>query len=72
MYQKPVLSFAQVQVSMGAMIERAKQLAIPVAIAIVNTSNHSPGSARQSRRIRQDDGRFIYQIGIARRRVHEN
>ena len=36
MYQKPVLSFAQVQVSMGAMIEiaeRAKQLAIPVAIA---------------------------------------
>lgn len=36
MYQKPVLSFAQVQVSMEAMIERAKQLAIPVAIAIVD------------------------------------
>lgn len=40
MYQKPALSFAQAQASMEAMIERAKQLPIPVAIAIVDDAGN--------------------------------
>jgi uncharacterized protein GlcG (DUF336 family) len=37
-YQKPALSFALVQASMEAMVEKAKQLPNPVAIAIVDAS----------------------------------
>jgi uncharacterized protein GlcG (DUF336 family) len=39
-YQKPALSFAQVQASMEAMIEKAKQLPNPVAIAIVDDAGN--------------------------------
>ena len=40
MYQKPALSFAQLQASMEAMIERAKQLPNPVAISIVDDAGN--------------------------------
>jgi hypothetical protein len=39
-YQKPALSFAQVQASMEAMVEKAEQLPNPVAIAVVDDAGN--------------------------------
>jgi uncharacterized protein GlcG (DUF336 family) len=40
MYQKPALSLEQVQAGMAAMLDRAKQLPNPVAIAIVDDAGN--------------------------------